>query len=311
MRIDPPSCPLLTLERLRTGTRWAFADPKATTAPSPSHPAPEALAAIGFAGSEWSSPAAACSRNLLLLLHGLGDAPRAFARLGHQMALPQTTALALRAPLPLPAGLVGAAWHESFTSDGDFVGATDAARSLARDCRPRLLALLRLLDAHGWPPHRVFLLGFAQGGVAGLDCAMHAPSRLGGVVSVCGHALLGSAQQSPEGGGGGDGGGGGETAPPARQTPVLVLAGSVDPEIPPDEARARLAQLQRRLPSAQLHAVAGMGMRMPRSETEMRPVMAFFAEHLELSSAGLEDDPSLLRLDRVGPEGTLHVSTPS
>ena len=37
----------------------------------------------------------------------------------------------------------------------------------------------------------------------------------------------------------------------------------------------------------------------------------FFAEHLELSCAGLEDDPTLLRLDRVGPEGTLHASTTS
>lgn len=271
--------------------------------PSPSRPTAEALAAVGFAGSEWSSPAAACSRNLLLLLHGLGDAPRAFARLGQQMALPQTTALALRAPLPLPAGLDGAAWHESFTTDGDLVGAADAACSLALDCRPRLLALLRLLDAHGWPAHRVFLLGFAQGGAAGLDCAMHAPSRLGGVVSVCGHALPGSGQQSLEGGDGG-----GEASPRTSQTPVLLLAGSADAETPPGEAHKRLARLQRRLSSARLHAVADMGMRMPRSEAEMRPVMAFFAEHLELSCAGLEDDPTLLRLDRVGPGGALHVS---
>ena len=49
--------------------------------------------------------------------HGLGDAPRAFAALGRKMALPETAALALRAPLPLPAGLDGTAWHESFDAD--------------------------------------------------------------------------------------------------------------------------------------------------------------------------------------------------
>ena len=36
-----------------------------------------------------------------------GDQPAGFASLGRKMALPETTALALRAPLPLPAGLPG------------------------------------------------------------------------------------------------------------------------------------------------------------------------------------------------------------
>jgi predicted esterase len=281
---------LLALHRLPTGSHWSFA--AATSRPSESE-----LRACGFPGSVWASPQEpppGTVRNLLLLLHGLGDAPRAFAALGRKMALPETAALALRAPLPLPAGLDGTAWHESFDADGGLLGAKPALQSLARDCRGRLLALLELLGAHGWPPHRVFLFGFAQGGVAALDLAVHAPSRLGGVVSVCGH-LLGEAPP-------------GAVAAAAAATPVLVLAGGRDEQTPIAEARRRFARLQRALAASRLAELAAMPLRMAGSEREMRPVMEFFAEHLELGFGQLEDDPSVLRLDRVGPDGVLHAS---
>ena len=182
--MDP--CRLLALQQLPTGSQWAWE----VTRPSEAE-----LRACGFPGSEWALPVdPRGARNLLLLLHGLGDKPAAFAALGRKMALPETTALALRASLSLPAGLPGHAWHESFAADGSLLATPAAARSLERDCRRRLLALLQLLSRHGWPPHRVFCLGFAQGGAAALDLAAHAPSRLGGVVSVCGH-LLGEVRE--------------------------------------------------------------------------------------------------------------------
>ena len=109
---------LLKLQQLPAGSQWAWA----ATRPSEAE-----LRTCGFPASEWASPAqpppAASpaepqARNLLLLLHGMGDKPAGFASLGRKMALPETMALALRAPLPLPAGLPGHAWHESFTDDG-------------------------------------------------------------------------------------------------------------------------------------------------------------------------------------------------
>lgn len=108
---------LLKLQQLPAGSQWAWA----ATRPSEAE-----LRTCGFPASEWASPvepqaaspAEPQARNMLLLLHGLGDQPAGFASLGRKMALPETTALALRAPLPLPAGLPGHAWHESFTEDG-------------------------------------------------------------------------------------------------------------------------------------------------------------------------------------------------
>ena len=277
---------LLALQQLPTGSQWAWA----ATRPSEAE-----LRTCGFPASEWASPAEPrAARNLLLLLHGLGDKPAGFASLGRKMALPETTALALRAPLPLPAGLPGHAWHESFAADGSPLGTQVAVQSLERDCRGRLLALLQLLNRHGWPPHRVFCLGFAQGGTAALDLAVHAPSRLGGVVSVCGH-LLGDVPVPSA-----------PTTPNA--TPVLLLAGGSDAQTPVADARRRLAILQRVVPEARLVTLPGMALRMIGSEREMRPVMEFFAEHLALGLAGLEADPSLIRVDSVGANGELHTS---
>lgn len=108
---------LLKLQQLPAGSQWAWAATRPTEAE---------LRTCGFPASEWASPvepqaaspAEPQARNMLLLLHGLGDQPAGFASLGRKMALPETTVLALRAPLPLPAGLPGHAWHESFTEDG-------------------------------------------------------------------------------------------------------------------------------------------------------------------------------------------------
>jgi predicted esterase len=133
--------------------------------------------AIGFGGSVWAA-GSRTEPNLLVLLHGLGDTPRPFAKLAERLALPQTSALALRAPLPLPAGLDGFAWHEAFELDtGDLIQPNTGERrrtgSLASATRTRLRRLVRLLVQHGWPHRRLFLFGFAQGGTAALDFVCH------------------------------------------------------------------------------------------------------------------------------------------
>ena len=131
---------LLKLQQLPAGSQWAWA----ATRPSEAE-----LRTCGFPASEWASPvqpqvaspAELQARNLLLLLHGLGDKPAGFASFGRKMALPETTALALRAPLPLPAGLPGHAWHESFTEDG-------SPLDTQAPCWRATLHLLRLCYTH-------------------------------------------------------------------------------------------------------------------------------------------------------------------
>jgi hypothetical protein len=113
--------------------------------------------ACGFAGSVWAPHTRRDNANLLLLLHGLGDSPAAFARFAAQLALPMTSALALAAPLPLPVGLPGGMWHESFEPDGALIDGTRRGErrrisSLASATRVRLEALLSLLESgSGWP----------------------------------------------------------------------------------------------------------------------------------------------------------------
>ena len=235
------------------------------------------LAESGFAGCKWlEGPPGA--RNLLLLLHGLGDTPAPFARLGKTMALPETSALALQAPLPLPAGLDGFMWHESFDDEGDLL--PPEACSL-EDARASLRALLATLERCGWPTRRVFMLGYMQGGQVALDLALHLGVRLGGVVSVCGHL-------APE-----------HLAPPlalSLQTPLLIVTGTRDDAMPLTAARRSFDALRAYAGRGAVVRLSEIEGRAIGSEHEMRPVMEFFAEHLELHTAALENDPSIIRV---------------
>ena len=312
-------CELLQLvgraDELGRPSRWAWRPPFARVPPSK-----RALAACGFDGCMWAPGLAHDAPNLLLLLHGLGDAPSAFASFAAKLALPETSALALNAPLPLPHALPGRMWCESFERDGSLIDGTRRGEmrrqtSLERETRVRLASLLRLLTSScGWPRERIFLFGFAQGGGAALDVISHLPladGRLGGVVSWCGLPLPeliarreeSNAQQQRQQQ---------RQRPAAASTPLLVVAGgAADAETAPSVARELYDRLvatwqqpsrdadAAALPpqdSQALHLLeAHRGNRMVGSPSEARLLMEFFSRNLALSSA-LEDDPSIVRV---------------
>lgn len=242
------------------------------------------LAEGGFSACTWvEGPVGA--RNLLLLLHGIGDSCAPFERLARRMALPETSALALRAPLPLPAGLGGFMWFPSFdATTGDVLPPT--ASGLAA-VRRRLGRLVSMLERCGWPPHRVFLFGFSQGGVVALDFALRCPvGRLGGVVSVCGH-LPPELAPSPSSGA------------VSVQTPILVVAGTHDERMSLSAARRSFEKLRDSMGGGAMAVLAeidGKRHEMIGSEAEARRVMQFFSEHLELHVGALESDPSIIRV---------------
>lgn len=280
---------LCDLRQTVAGSRWIWVTEEKETAEWPPLSDDE-LKSCGLSGSIWIPDCGGTPRNLLLLLHGLGDTPAPFAKLARTMKLPQTAALALCAPLALPAGLEGRMWHESFEADGELIRASAFERrrlnSLKHQGRASLQALLMRLQRAGWPAHRLFLLGYAQGGTVALDFALHCGCRLGGVVSICGllleeyldadekNALLersGAARR--------------------RETATLVLEPTLQPQ------RRALFELYRcalhgrgTMPPDTLKLCTlveiSMG-KMPSTADEWKPVMAFFSEHLELAAPHL------------------------
>lgn len=274
-------------------SRWAW---KPTFFRSP--PSDAALRACGFDGCEWAPAKPRDAANLLLLFHGLGDAPAAFARFAASLALPQTSALAVRGPLPLPLDLPGRMWHDSFDADGEMLNDHRRSTSLARE-RHRLRRLLHLLSSGcGWSCERIFLFGYAQGGVAALDFLAHlepGDGRLGGVVSWCGLPLPETPCIKPH------------TA--AAATPLLVVAGGhAHATVTPGDARRLYegyvgrqtttteeeSEEQSEEQSLRLLPAHG-GEAMVQSPTDVRLLMEFWARHLALSSA-LEDDPTIVRV---------------
>jgi predicted esterase len=299
------ACPLLHLRRdgpQGESSRWVWRE-----AICP--PSTRILTSCGFAQSEWAEGIPRNARNLLLLLHGLGDTPSNFARFASRLELPQTSALAIAAPIPLPCGLPGTSWLESFEETGELIDGTRPgdrrrADSLRTVTRPRLQSLLHTLELHcGWPRERIFLFGYAQGGVAALDTLAHLEGgRLGGVVSWCGLPLPEAQALAP-------------SRQPAskaasRNTPLLVVVGEEGGEITSTAAR-RLFEHMRAAwsqppggvesgdvaESAEqaLHVLRGRSQSMVCSATEATLLMSFWARHLSLNSA-LEDDPSIIRV---------------
>ncbi|KAJ7481602.1 Alpha/Beta hydrolase protein [Mycena latifolia] len=123
--------------------------------------------------------------NLLILLHGLGDTHVPFSKLARQLRLPQTAVLALRAPEQVPFLYEESyAWFASFDALGELL--TNPDPSSALDLLARVLAHLTADCA--WPPERIHLFGFAQGGSLAAELALRQPT-LGSVVSVCGPLL--------------------------------------------------------------------------------------------------------------------------
>lgn len=63
-------------------------------------------------GSIYVKSADGIEENLLLMLHGRGDCPKPYAQLARKMELPQTSALAIPGPLPVPFTDNGRAWFQ-------------------------------------------------------------------------------------------------------------------------------------------------------------------------------------------------------
>lgn len=150
--------------------------------------------------------ATAGSRQLLIVLHGLGDSMDGYRWVPFTLKLPTLNVLLVNAPDSYYGGY---SWY-------DFAG--NPKPGIARS-RQLLNELLDQQRAAGFPTEQTVLFGFSQGCLMTLETGLRYPHRLAGLVGISGYVnepekLL---QEIPA---------------HARQLPVLVTHGTDDRIIP-------------------------------------------------------------------------------
>ncbi|KAF1776928.1 Alpha/Beta hydrolase fold [Phytophthora cactorum] len=239
------------------------------------------------------------AQNLLVFLHGRGDSHEPFARLGEQMALPQTdvsvstaAVLSLRAPRELPFGL-GFTWIDDLDANGDVIP-PDTPHKQRSDSlymtRDYVWSFLQTLnDQYGWNYSRLFVFAFSQGACVAFHLAMTLPRdvRLGGVVLVSGGAIVGphSAVYTPG----------------AAATPILQVTGAVDDVYPTSLAALTRREFKKRYTQKDAELFTSLvrphkGHAMIDSREDMHRVMLFFSKHLYLRNVELENRSDVIEL---------------
>ncbi|KZP30753.1 hypothetical protein FIBSPDRAFT_850204, partial [Athelia psychrophila] len=208
--------------------------------------------------------------NLLILLHGLGDTHVPFAKLGRSLKLPQTATLALRASEQVPFLYEDSyQWYPSFDLLGEVIRAPNP--TIALDLLATVLAhLTDPSSGCGWPPERIHLFGFAQGGSVGSESAIQwwkGPGQrigkglaLGSVTTVSGPLLSYPSQG----------------ALALCPTPLLVFHRPSSPESA--LTANNLAAFKKGFMDVSEVKFGGDG--MPRAKDEWEPIMRFWSERL-------------------------------
>ena len=113
-------------------------------------------------------------------------------KLGEKMNIPNTAVLSLRAPFPLFD--MGYMWYPEVDEQGmpikPIKGEKRRVAALDTSVQRMLGCLEELRERGGWDVEHVFLIGFAQGSVVALDCALRSKMRLGGVICISGGCFL-------------------------------------------------------------------------------------------------------------------------
>lgn len=216
--------------------------------------------------------------NLLILLHGLGDNEDIFFKLGKRLNLPQTAVVALQAPLALPHFEASYMWWNSFDfTTGDELKPTRDEESV-RGCIRKLRSFLDYAISKKWRPEGLFLFGFSQGATAALEVALSYPTKLGGVIGICGlpisEDLIGFDKIEHE-------------------LPILIVLGNTDPLLPLPSALSKVERMrsifnERNWKAIEYKIINGKGHEMTHKQEEVQLWMEFWGRHLLLSHPELE-----------------------
>lgn len=225
--------------------------------------------------------------NILLLLHGLGDTHAPFAKLGRSLNLPQTATLALRAPEQIPFLYEQAyQWYTSFDPLGDLIDHPNPTPAL--DALSTILT--HLIDDCGWPPHRIHLFGFAQGGSIAVEATVAWWKRELARVRELQIRDQGKSKTETDGNTG-------DQSLPARELGSVITVGGPLLSYPTLEnlsttpllvfhrgslSRNSLVSFSKGFVRVQAvkNTGNGLGESMPRSKEEWEPIMRFWSQHL-------------------------------
>lgn len=185
---------------------------------------------------------------ILVLLHGVRSNERDLMGLAPALD-PRFYVVSAQAPLTLGAGAYG--WYQvEFTPDGYIIDEDEAERSV----QLVLQFLHELPQATNVETRRVYLMGFSQGAIMTVGCAIRQPQLFAGAVAMSGRLLSSLLEKA---------------APAAalRDFPLLAVHGIHDTVIPIEHGRELRDEL-RRFPMAldyreydMAHQVSGESMR--------------------------------------------------
>jgi phospholipase/carboxylesterase len=177
------------------------------------------------------------SRDLMIVLHGLGDSMEGYTWLPEELGVDRLNYLLVNAPDDYYGG------YSWFDINGDRGAGILRSRKLVTE----------LLDAQskaGFPSGRTFLFGFSQGCLLAIDSGLRYPNKLAGLIGISGwvHELPTLLN---------------ELSSVAREQRILMTHGPQDPMVPFAEVKKQAQQLQqaglpvawREFPKA--HTIAG------------------------------------------------------
>lgn len=223
------------------------------------------------------SPRNGTCQNVLILLHGLGDTQSAYTTLAYNLNLPNTAAISLCGPMPIPSTIIGSDVPCYHWASDVMLDESTGDLDLDGDFRPGLrtlgevLAVLKRPEAEGgcgFMDRHLFFYGFGQGAMLAIAMtALHAKREFGGVVAVAGTL--------PRAGIGYE----------MSKTPLLICCGHGNRSTT-EEAIARAKD--RFMDMGYVKWTNG-GNLLPEDRQEMLPIMALFARRLQ-TRAGAPGD---------------------
>jgi len=229
--------------------------------------------------------------NILLLFHGLGDNEKNFVTLAKQMNLPQTSSIAIRAPISVPLVEEGFCWIPSLDPiHFTFITKSPERLNGLKILRNDFHSFLDTLESrYNYLSSRIFLMGFSQGATVALDVALHYKKLLGGVIAISG-GLLDEYMESAE-----------SFNIVGCNVPILMTHGIKDDKVSIQKAQAGYQYLISKIgnkETVQWHEYA-KGHTMICSKEEMKDLMQFFSRHLFLRSSTLENHPDIIECKSV------------